>query len=177
MPTENPYHVTAELEHSPAAEDAGASPVRKTVVSWIIVFLLNLPICVFFGASMIPSAGGYAGMAIGCMMWCSLGILLCFGNQISQVRAATRGGVLVALSQFYPMLQMFAGMISGVILESLFDLGGSGTGPLNIGTAEPIADTAVSTAMTLLTGGMLITVALTSGHAMTLIVNVFREKR
>ena len=177
MQSENPYQVTTELEHSPVAEEANAAPVRRTVTSWIIVFLLNLPVCVLFGASLFSSAGGYAGMFIGCVLWCGLGILLCFGNHIPHVRATARGGLLVALSQFYPLLQMFAGTIAAAILESLFNLGGSDGGPLNIGTTGPVADMAVSTAMTLLTGGMLIIVAFTGGHIITLIVNVFRENR
>lgn len=177
MSSENPYQVAVDVDHSETVPVTESLPARPTIISWVIVFLLNLPIPVFFGSSVVASASGYTGMAVGCVLWCGLGILLCFGQQAKHIQATTRGGLLVALSQFYPILHMFAGLLAGAVVAAVFGAGNSGRGPLNMTTNQVFTDLLHSTAMTLVTGALLIFVAFTVGHLVSFVVRAISENR
>lgn len=177
MSSTNPYEVTAEFEA--AAEEPGSDVVspRRLVTTWILVFLINLPVPVMFGSSVVASAGGYAGMALGCLLWCGLGLILCFGRHARHIQATIRGGWLVALTQFYPVLHMLIGLLAGVLVGAVFDAGSSGRGPMNLTSNTVTWDMLISTSMTLVTGAILILEALIIGTVITLIMRVLRETR
>lgn len=177
MNSDNPYEVTAAIE--PASEEQTPDIVspRRLVTTWIVVFLVNLPIPVMFGGYVVDSPGGYMGMAVGCVLWCSLGIFLCYGRHARHVQATIRGGWLVALTQFYPMLHMLIGMLAAVLVSAVFEAGSSGRGPVNFTSNSATWDLLISTSMTLVTGAILITEALIIGTVITLLIRVARENR
>ncbi len=175
MTTDNPYLVTTTEPVATEADSSESRSTKRSIAGWAIVFLLNLPIPVFLGSSVVSGIGGYVGMAVGCCLWWGLGIRLCFGAQVRHVRATTVGGLLVALSQFYPMLQLFAGMFAIFIVNLVVvDMGG---GPGRLAMQNPLADFAISTTLTLLTGAILIAVALTGGHLLLLLFRSVRDQR
>ncbi len=165
MTDDNPYRVTAAATVAVPADPDTEPSETQTIVGWTIVFGLNLPVPVLFGVSVVNGLGGYLGMATGCVMWWGTGVLLCRRGRVQNVRATSWGGLLVAGSQFFPMLQMCSGMAAIAIMTVLVaPQAGNGRGGLQMAVGSPLLDHLVATGLTLLTGTILISVAAIIGH-------------
>lgn len=126
--TPNPYA-------SPATDDALPPPTATTrsgrarwadTAAWCLVCLLNVPVCFVLAISLLAS-GGYAGVALGVLL-----IMAAVAVAISQftmlAKVVIRGSLLFALTQCYPILQMFAG-IAAVSATEFLSGGGVTLGP------------------------------------------------
>lgn len=89
---------------------------RDQAKLWSSVFLANLPIPVLM-AHGATSGRGIAGLiaALAVLYWA--GLVLCAGR-FRVGRSLVQGGVVVALSQFFPVLQALSGMFALVIWKS-----------------------------------------------------------
>ncbi len=119
---ENPYAAPlAPLTKEGHAADPLSLPpesgVRRRRIAWAVVFAANLVTPIFF-SWYITSEHGRVGMlaAIG-LLWL-LGHYGC-GKSQDHSRTLIVGGACVALSQFFPLLQMFAGLASLSVVNVL----------------------------------------------------------
>ena len=93
----------------------------RTVI-WSVVFSLNLIVPLTFGSSVIAKGGGF-GMVIAIICFWLLGAFAVYHNErLSAVLLS--GGIVVAMSQILPFLQLYAGAAS---LE-LWDMANDGFG-------------------------------------------------
>ncbi len=84
---------------------------------WTLVFALNLIVPLFFGW-MMTADGGRFGMAAGIGLLWYLGDRAC-GWTDGWGRALVSGGFVVALSQLFPLLQIWAGIVGTGIATAL----------------------------------------------------------
>ena len=127
------------------------------------MFALNLPIPVFLDQMSFPDLAGIS--ALGCVLWCGTGILLCFRGWANHVRATSWGGLLVALSQFYPMLQLFA-VIAAITITRTLVTPIDGNWNFRAANHSALLDLLVASGLTVLTGSILISIALVVGHTL-----------
>jgi hypothetical protein len=141
--------------------DGGGS--AQQLMAWWFVFVLNLPLPLLFGSSMMRTAG-WLGMALAALVLMAAGTLACrLRRRLGQTLVV--GGTLVALGQLMPVLQVVAGLFGmsagkalGVLSPSADDLG-----PASI-TSE-----AGGFVVTFVTGGLLIVASLTVGLFLRLV--------
>lgn len=177
MNDDNPYRTSSEVEAGSVATQAQDPKPAGIMVGWVLVFLINLPMPVLFGLYLVATPGGFLGMAGGCLIWCGTGIAVCFSRHAAHVRATSLGGVLVALSQFYPLLQMYAGLLAIFIVSPLLNITSGQIGHDDLETGIPLLDAAYSGLLTLMTGATLITVAWLTGHLMLSAMRVLERSR
>jgi hypothetical protein len=84
---------------------------------WTLVFVLNLIVPLFFGWMLTADSGRF-GMAAGIGLLWYLGYRAC-GQNDWWGRALVRGGFLVALTQLFPLLQIWAGVVGVGIASAL----------------------------------------------------------
>lgn len=106
---------------SPVAEETPAEREHPTDRSvgwgWLVGYGVNLPVPIMF-AMMFISPAGFTGMLVGIIMVMSIGMLA--ARRLKQLnRIALRGGLLLAITQLFPILQMFSGIMAGSTLEKL----------------------------------------------------------
>lgn len=127
----NPYASPVAEEVAAATNDTASG---GSGWGWALGYGVNLPVPIFF-AIMFIGPVGFAGMVVGIAIVMAAGVL--FAKRFGPFdRAAKRGGVLLALSQLFPMLQMICGMIAGSTLEKLgyrFDTGMNGPAAVELG--------------------------------------------
>lgn len=103
---------------SPVAEEiqlADRSEPRSAGWGWCIGYGVNLPVPVFFAVDVIGTTG-LGGMVLGMAVVMTLGIVA--AKRYKQLdRIALLGGLLLALSQLFPVLQLVIGAVVGGILE------------------------------------------------------------
>jgi len=167
---DNPYQVLPSASADNLSAPGGdGNKVSRRVGAWVIVFLLNLPVPVMLGKDTISGAAGALGMTVGCLLWCGLGIVLCFGTLAKHVEATSLGGILVALSQVMPIVQMMSGMIAMGIVSLVGEVLQVKVG---FGDVPPFTDVtgvgrvALAGCLTLITGLLLIGLAFVLGHGM-----------
>jgi hypothetical protein len=78
--------------------------------AWPVVFMFNLIIPLIFGLDMTPERGRI-GIGMGCLSLLTAGWLLCCYSPAT-LRQIILGGVVVACTQVYPILQLIAGMLA-----------------------------------------------------------------
>ncbi len=103
MDGDNPYQ-------PPEAIEVAASAFRgKWLVLWIFVFVANLLMPVFFAWTVLEDGGG-SGVLLGTalLLGISIVVLIQFPRLIRWTRI---GGIVVAVSQLFPLLQIVAGSI------------------------------------------------------------------
>jgi len=167
MTDDNPYQVTDVTNAEPLVISKTEPSKTGIIIGWMVVFGINLPIPVFFGSGIVSGTVGYLGMTLGCVLWCGTGILLCRRGWARHIRATSWGGLIVALSQFYPMLQFFAGMAAVEIMRVLsIPIGGYGPNGIQPMNVSAVFDVMVATGLTVLTGTILISVAAVVGHVL-----------
>lgn len=133
--------------------------------AWLFVFTLNLILPLAFGMTVARGSARY-GVAIAALVLLVVGLLFCSVRR-KFARIAVVGGALIALTQFFPLLQVVAGLISVGIASNLEQ--GLGLVPANV--AENPADFAGTCvwsgvggfAATLTTGGLLMGAAMFPG--------------
>lgn len=139
-------------DEEPLSTSSGAALVR-----WSLAYLLNMPVAFMFGW-MGTNPSGHVGMCLGIALLIGLGGLLTYRSRaLGQV--LIRGHFLFALTQFYPILQMMAGMVAAGLIEVLgFEEpsmnGRDGLGPLPAIIATLIVGLQIAFASTAI-GGLL----------------------
>jgi hypothetical protein len=114
-PPPNPYAAPQAELHSPASRwQLFADGALR---SWVIVFLLNLPFPILLGWQ-ICDRDGQVGMVT------MLALMLAFSSWLVSAnrwygRRLIIGGICVAVSQFFPVLQFYVGMLGMYFVEAL----------------------------------------------------------
>ena len=141
-------------------EEAAGRPLSR---AWLTVFLANSPVPLFY-AWFLTAKHGRIGMVAAIVLWWSLGHLVCKTNRRLGL-SLVAGGILVALSQCFPLLQIIAGMVSLNIYGRLAQAvaGGSVRGPQEQTEFGGFL-------VTMLTGGMLMAVALGFGSVIRAVI-------
>ncbi len=127
---------------------------------------VNLPVPLFWGSA-VSEGPAEVGMLIGIALVTPVGMVLCGGQPIP-MRRLCHGSIVVALSQFYPVLHMCVGTIALTICRGMEDL--DGLGPNLTGTLQV-------TAATILTGLGLILPSLILGYFFAQILKMSRDSR
>ncbi|MEM9185223.1 MAG: hypothetical protein AAGB00_01855 [Planctomycetota bacterium] len=156
---------------SPVAEAAEAADERQLrrdgllpaergawslIAAWCGTWALNLPIAVFFGW-ILTDAWGRVGMGVAI-----LGIATLGGVAVRRSKAAgqvlVRGGLLFALTQFFPILQIISGFVAQALLDGLGfdDPAGFGPNANALGFVPAVIATLVS-------GGLIVAAGLLVG--------------
>ena len=145
----NPYQVPISTDVVTEV-GSGTRLYRRQWVVWTGNLAINLPVAVFFGTSVTKEVGRF-GMVVGVLMVWLVGLALCRSHP-AVVRFVNFSGILTALSQFFPMLQMYAGMIAVTVVGFLW-------GESNVFRNSPVNGQVMPvTAMTLLTAVIVIAV-------------------
>jgi len=136
------------------------APDRPPYRAWLVVFLANLPVPLMFAWN-LTMQHGRIGMAVA--------IVLCwyFGHRVGAKsrwidRALVAGGIVVALSQVIGILHISAGVMSLEIGSRLGQVTSNEWGPREITELGGLL-------VTILTGGILMTVAMVCGSVICLI--------
>lgn len=103
---------------------------RRRLIGWLVIFVLNLPFAVYFGAGM----GGpevWLGMTLAVIVLGGFGAWYCLSSA-RRGMAMIVGGGFVASSQVIPALQVFAGLFGVGLAQGLGFVVGAhpGGGPL-----------------------------------------------
>lgn len=111
----NPYEAPVAADNWPLA------PVEKSygrkLIGWIVILLLNLPVPLFFGQSIVSGAGT-VGMMLAILTILVAGVFATFRfPQLIEVLQV--GGIVTALSQFMPILHFIAGAVAIGITEQI----------------------------------------------------------
>ena len=106
--TEDPYFAgqTAQELASGKLIDARKRP---PYLAWSLVYIANLVVPLYLGTA-VTDGSGRVGMAIGVVVVFAIGCRVCVMSRWS-VLTVVYGGWIVAISQFMPCLQSFAGMM------------------------------------------------------------------
>jgi len=116
----NPYQPPVASPEAIATETRPERVVAGPLVlsiEWTAVLCFNLIVPVLFGMGM-TSERAKIGVFLAIAMIACIGYYFCYARPLP-VLFIIRGGVLVALSQMFPMLQVFAGALSIQILLTL----------------------------------------------------------
>ncbi|MEZ6126204.1 MAG: hypothetical protein R3C49_24005 [Planctomycetaceae bacterium] len=118
----NPYQAPVTTDVISESSSTEKSYARRATI-WTVIVALNLPVVTWFGIAVTEGAARL-GMVVG--------VLAVWGTGMSLNRTHPRvisfvngGGILTALSQFFPMLQMWAGMAALTLVSILFMAEGS----------------------------------------------------
>ncbi len=106
--TEDPYFAGRVADKSVPGKRPGPGEVPP-VLPWMAVYLVNMIIPLYFG-TMVTGPAGRVGMVFGILLVFSLGCWVCFGSRWAVLRVVY-GGWIVAASQFFPILHIFAGSL------------------------------------------------------------------
>jgi hypothetical protein len=129
----NPYDPPrSSLEDLTSAEPANRSAISRLELGWFGVFALNLAFPLLFGWE-LTRANGRIGMLLAIPVLLAAGRWICREHR-DLGRLLVVGGVLVGLSQVYPLLQMVAGiggMLVGQVLGQVSMAGAATPAPLS----------------------------------------------
>jgi hypothetical protein len=163
MEGRNPYEApkTSATEGSPkrAGDRRYASRLH---LAWVIVFLLNLVVPGFFGW-MVTESGGRNGMLIATLLLLALGYGAC-GAARRTARTLVFGGLLVTITQFFPLVQIVAGFIGLGIGEAIGQADMS-----DDALPGQVKSEAGGFLITLVTGGLLMAISLVAGGFLRII--------
>jgi hypothetical protein len=106
----NPYAPPASLRTG--SQPRGDSGQRGLIIylAWFAVLVLNLAIPLLLALPLTDDRARI-GMLIAIALLCAAGCWVC-ANSRQAGRSLVIGGVLVGLSQLFPILQMFAGVVA-----------------------------------------------------------------
>lgn len=146
----NPYETPSSLE---GEQEAGFKGGHQWLLwAWGIAFFLNMPVPVWLGISFTTRVSCW-GIAITAAIFLMAGVILCLCfKRVGQCLVI--GSFLTALSQFVPVLHLFAGIVA---MDLTRDLGLSGSNPVsNDGAIRFIFPTILGVAwVSCLTGAMI----------------------
>lgn len=111
----NPYEAPTAAGDS--AVDGVGKSYGRTLIGWIVVVLLNLPVPLFFGHSIVKGAG-IVGLLMAILAIFLAGVFATsrFPRLIAMFQV---GGIVTALSQFLPILQIVAGAVAISVTEQI----------------------------------------------------------
>lgn len=161
LPDDNPFAAPTVL--SRPVVTSTRPRLGGLLVSWLVVFIINLPLPFMWGWT-VTEGNGTAGMIVGCIAVLVAGFWLCRDAPYFMIRLCI-GAVPVAVSQFFPMLQMFTGIAAMWVTRLTFHLSLDGPGK----NMEGIAEVAFCT---FLTGLELISVSLALGYLAGLLLGL-----
>lgn len=106
----NPYSPPATDDLAAVHASHSAGDARKFVIATALIVCANSLVPLFF-ASLVTNAAARYGMVAGLVLTLVASIGL--GVQVPRLRPALRkGGVVLALTQFFPLIQLFVGMLA-----------------------------------------------------------------
>jgi MFS family permease len=167
----NPYE-PPKTAMGPTAplEQANRRVQMWTFGTWIFVFAINMAVPLLFSSSMTEEHGKL-GMAIALLASVACGCFLCAYHR-ELALALIIGGVLVGLTQLFPILQFLAGIIGTAVGQALglAEFGNDERGPR-------VTSELGGFVVTLVTGGILITAAALLGMAIRSLIARNRKRR
>jgi hypothetical protein len=118
MDEPNPYEPPKSSEPEfHYATDSNPPSAKMLVVAWVAVCVFNLPIPLLF-ASSIAKDVGRVGMSMAVLALLAAGCWIC-ANARKVAVCVIVGAIPVALSQLFPIAQMFAGLIAMSLGQAL----------------------------------------------------------
>jgi hypothetical protein len=150
---DDPYFAGRILDKSGKVPGPDGPP---PVLAWICVYAVNLIVPVWMGSAMTHD-GGKVGMLIGIIVVFALGCRVCFVSRRA-VLTVVYGGWIIALTQFAPILHIFAGVIGVRAALAL----SQETSPDTYGSPN-VNTTLGGLIATVITGSILITAAVVLG--------------
>ena len=146
--TNNPY--AAPLSRSVPVDPLDGQGPKPRPVTWTVLYVTNLIVPGLLGFQAVEGPLGTIGMVAAVIFF--YGVTVACGERWKSLYLpGCIGAGFVAFSQFYPMLQLYAGM--GGLLVSEFVFGVGAQGGLSF---APAALTTVVTGLLLLTVAMII---------------------
>lgn len=119
--------VDSATDHNPYTAPVSANEVSSvndsprgflgTTLGWVTMFLLNLPLPLMLGAS-VSSDSGEVGMAVCVLCLLAVGVVTCRRSP-EVMRAISIGAAVTALSQFFPILHIVAGLFAFAAADTL----------------------------------------------------------
>ena len=165
MTEQNPYQPPSELSVAPLPTTD--SRATHTFVLWTVLFVVNLPLPVLFGATVTRGPARWGMVLIVAGVY-AFGLLFCLNNP-KRSKSLLAGSTMLALSQFVPVIHILAGLSaisvvskSGMIsFDPEFVMG-------------PTDSLAAGAALTVITSGMLAVIAMLTGIVWMTILNHVR---
>jgi hypothetical protein len=170
--SENPYQVPAEVVGDQRVDEGeGQQPkdvaTMRLYVSWWVVGLANMILPLTLGVAIGGYVAASAAVPTATVMMIASTLLIRRFPVLG--RMTTAGGVLVALSQLFPIAQMCAGLAAIFVVEAI-GLPGIDTLESKGGVDYPVAFLMLSfVVITMITGSLLALLATTIGAFFRLI--------
>lgn len=164
---ENPYR--APESDTTAGGIRSGDLDRNAFIMWAIVFGLNMVLPLLFSVEVTQHHGRF-GMGAASLVLLIAGWVLC-ALSARTARKLILGAVIVALTQFFPILQIVAGSVSMGIAASIqqADGGGGDSGRDEVGFPE-ITSELGGFMVTMLVGGILLAFASIIGFVVSSVV-------
>jgi MFS family permease len=167
MEEHNPYEPPKSSTMPPPDPDPSSRRARAwTYGAWIFVCAINMAVPLLFSAT-LTEEHGRLGMLLAVVSFFFCGCFLC-AFQRGLALAVIIGGVIVALTQLFPILHIVAGWI-GMAVGDALGLADFGTGDQSPRLLNELGGFVV----TLITGGILMAIATGIGLA----IQWFRARR
>ncbi len=116
----NPYAAPMVHDFSSSGETTTTFFTKPIVLqsAWLLAVLINLPIPVMFGSGVVVGPARF-GMLLGIIAVYAVGVWCCTMQSGTMWRLIV-GSLLTALSQLWPVLHMFVGLIAMGISRAIF---------------------------------------------------------
>jgi hypothetical protein len=170
LPPANPYaSPTSDTVDSSGEGRSDDESAKRLYVGWLAVFAFNLIVPLFMGWGMTERQGR-TGMVLAILVILASGLWICrSARQLGF--ALVVGGVAVALSQVFPILQVMAGILGFALANGI---GLVADIPTPAGDALN-ADTVVAGfVVTMTTGGLLLAASIVAGLAIRAVLPLRR---
>jgi len=161
-PDQNPYAPPVSRDVALDREGADRKPKRR-LLTWSVLYVLNLVVPLMFGFQCVNGALGVLGMFVGIGLF-FVGTVVVLERRKWLYAPFCVGAAFLGLSQLWPVLQMFAGMLALTATEFVF------------GTPERTLHAFASSFATIITGSLLLIVAAVSGLVAYVLFNMARGK-
>lgn len=159
----NPYEPPSDAATISIADPTPNRRVRKfSYVAWLFVFAINMAVPLFLSHP-VTEKHGRLGLLFGALLLLALGYYLCAVNRRFGP-ALIVGGVLIAISQVFPVMQVIAGMLGMTV--------GKAMGLASFGDDYEVPQITTEEGgfiVTLVTGGILMAAAACSGMLLRLV--------
>lgn len=157
----NPYLAPEPVIEIP---EPVVGPKRRPIL-WTVLYLANLIVPLFFGFQCVDGWIGAIGMFAAILVFYAMTLFIAERRRRLYAPACV-GAAFVGLSQFYPVTQMYAGMVALTITGMLFGQ----TKPGNMGLLP-------SGFATIITGLLLLLVAMAFGEVCRFVGSVVNRRR
>jgi hypothetical protein len=162
-PSANPYaSPTNDNIDSSRERPSDTVSTKRLCLGWLAVFALNLIVPLFLGWG-VTAPEGRIGMLLAVLFILVLGLWICASAR--QVGfALVVGGVAVALSQVFPILQMMAGIFGFALAQGIGVLARDADG-IAADVFHDVDTVAAGFVVTMTTGGLLVAASTVAGLA------------